>query len=162
MTVHIAKGLEFHTVIVAGPSEKIFPSARALEERREKALEEERRLCYVAMTRAKKQLFMTESEGFGIKGYMKTPSRFLFDISNEYITRIGSIGKEIMEEHALQTVIRSSSVNKHYLVGTTVKHKVFGEGVVEDVNLNTQSYLVRFLVGTKSIRFDYKNLWKLF
>ena len=162
MTVHIAKGLEFHTVIVAGLSEKIFPSSRALEERREKALEEERRLCYVAMTRAKKQLFMTESEGVGIKGYIKTSSRFLFDIDNKHITRIGSIGNEIMEEHELQTVIRTSSVNEQYPVGTTVKHKIFGEGIVEDVNLNTQSYTVRFLIGTKSIRFDYKNLWKLF
>jgi DNA helicase-2/ATP-dependent DNA helicase PcrA len=162
MTTHIAKGLEFHTVIVAGLSEKIFPSARSLEERREKALEEERRLCYVAMTRAKKQLFMTESEGFGIKGYMKTPSRFLFDISSEYITRIGNIDKEIMAEHELQTIIRKSSVKAQYPVGTMVKHKAFGEGVVEDVNFNTQTYLVRFLAGTKSIRFDYKNLWKLF
>jgi DNA helicase-2/ATP-dependent DNA helicase PcrA len=162
MTAHIAKGLEFHTVIVAGLSEKIFPSARSLEERREKALEEERRLCYVAMTRAKKQLFMTESEGFGIKGYMKTPSRFLFDIDNKYIIRIGSIDNEIMEEHELQTVIRKSSVDEQYPVGTMVKHKIFGEGVIEDVNYNTQSYTVRFLVGTKSIRFDYKNLWKLF
>lgn len=89
----MAKGLEFHTVIIAGLSEKIFPSARSLEERREEALEEERRLCYVAMTRAKKQLYMTESEGFGFRGYMKTPSRFLFDISNEHITRIGHIGE---------------------------------------------------------------------
>ena len=88
MTAHIAKGLEFHTIIIAGLSEKIFPSARSLEERREKALEEERRLCYVAMTRAKKQLFMTESEGFGIKGYMKTPSRFLFDIDNKIVRRL--------------------------------------------------------------------------
>jgi DNA helicase-2/ATP-dependent DNA helicase PcrA len=163
MTVHIAKGLEFHTVIVAGLSEKIFPSARSLEERREKALEEERRLCYVAMTRAKKQLFMTESEGFGIKGYMKTPSRFLFDIDNKYITRAGgSIDSEIMEEHEFQTIIRKSSVNEQYPVGTKVKHKIFGEGVVEDVNYNTQSYTIRFLIGTKSIRFDYRNLWKLF
>jgi len=163
MTAHIAKGLEFHTAIVAGLSEKIFPSVRSLEERREKALEEERRLCYVAMTRAKKQLFMTESEGFGIKGYMKTPSRFLFDIDDKYITRVGSkIDDEIMEEHAFQTIIRKSSVDEQYPVGTKVKHKIFGEGVVEDVNYNTQSYIVRFLVGTKSIRFDYKNLWQLF
>ena len=161
MTVHIAKGLEFDTVIVAGLSEKIFPSARALEERLEKALEEERRLCYVAMTRAKKQLFMTESEGIGFKGYMKTPSRFLFDISSEYINRIGSISSEIMEEHALQTPIRNPYKDAHLPVGTEVKHKIFGEGVIESVDTNISTYMIRFLIGTKPVRFDYKNLWKL-
>ncbi|MCL1793197.1 MAG: ATP-dependent helicase [Oscillospiraceae bacterium] len=163
MTTHIAKGLEFHTVIVAGLSEKIFPSARALEERLEKALEEERRLCYVAMTRAKKQLFMTESEGIGFKGYAKTPSRFLFDINNAYITRTGSsISSEIMEEHKIQTVIRNPYKDAHLPVGTAVKHKIFGEGVIESVDIKTSSYTVRFLIGTKPVRFDYKNLWKLF
>jgi DNA helicase-2/ATP-dependent DNA helicase PcrA len=162
MTTPIAKGLEFHTVIVAGLSEKIFPSARALEERLEKALEEERRLCYVAMTRAKKQLFMTESEGIGFKGYAKTPSRFLFDINNAYITRTGSsISSEIMEEHKIQTIIRNPYKDAHLPVGTAVKHKIFGEGVIESVDIKTSSYTVRFLIGEKPVRFDYKNMWKL-
>ena len=162
MTTHISKGLEFHTVIIAGLSEKIFPSARALEERREDALEEERRLCYVAMTRAKKQLFMTESEGFGFRGYMKTPSRFLFDVSNENINRIGSISEEIMDEHALQTIIYKPSPNNHLPAGTTVKHKVFGEGVIESVDENTKTYIIRFLIGTKPIRFEYQGLSQVF
>lgn len=162
MTSHIAKGLEFHTVIIAGLSEKIFPSARSLEERREEALEEERRLCYVAMTRAKKQLYMTESEGFGFRGYMKTPSRFLFDISNEHITRIGHIGEDIMEEHALQTVIRKPSVTEHLPVGTAVRHKAFGEGIIEAADENTKTYMIRFLIGTKPIRFEYQGLSQVF
>jgi DNA helicase-2/ATP-dependent DNA helicase PcrA len=162
MTTHIAKGLEFHTVIVAGLSEKIFPSARALEERLQKALEEERRLCYVAMTRAKKQLFMTESEGIGFKGYAKTPSRFLFDINNADITRTGSsISSEIMEEHKIQTIIRNPYKDAHLPVGTAVKHKIFGEGVIESVDIKTSSYAVRFLIGMKPVRFDYGNMWKL-
>jgi DNA helicase-2/ATP-dependent DNA helicase PcrA len=162
MTSHIAKGLEFHTVIITGLSEKIFPSARALEERREDALEEERRLCYVAMTRAKKRLYMTESEGFGFRGYMKTPSRFLFDIGSEYITRIGYISEDIMEEHALQTVIRKPSAAGHLTAGTTVKHKVFGEGVIESIDENTKTYTIRFLMGIKPIRFDYQGLSQVF
>jgi DNA helicase-2/ATP-dependent DNA helicase PcrA len=149
-------------VIVAGLSEKIFPSARALEERLQKALEEERRLCYVAMTRAKKQLFMTESEGIGFKGYAKTPSRFLFDINNAYITRTGSsISSEIMEEHKIQTVIRNPYKDAHLSVGTAVKHKIFGEGIIESVDIKTSSYIVRFLIGEKPVRFDYRNMWKL-
>jgi DNA helicase-2/ATP-dependent DNA helicase PcrA len=162
MTSHIAKGLEFHTVIITGLSEKIFPSARALEERREDALEEERRLCYVAMTRAKKRLYMTESEGFGFRGYMKTPSRFLFDIGNDYITRIGHISEDIMEEHALQTVTRKPSAAEHLTVGTAVKHKVFGEGVIESTDENTKTYTIRFLIGIKPIRFDYQGLSQVF
>lgn len=162
MTSHIAKGLEFHTVIIAGLSEKIFPSARALEERREDALEEERRLCYVAMTRAKENLYMTESEGFGFRGYMKTPSRFLFDIGDEYITRVGHISHDIMEEHALQTVIHKPSATKILPVGTNVKHKVFGEGVIEEVDELTKTYIIRFLIGTKPIRFEYQGLSQVF
>jgi len=162
MTVHIAKGLEFHTVIIAGLSEKIFPSARALEERRDKALEEERRLCFVAMTRAKRRLLMTESEGVGFRGYMKTPSRFLFDVDDKYIERVGKIGDGIMEEHAYQTIVRSSSNKDHFPTGTKVKHKIFGEGIVESVDMHDESYMIRFLAGIKPIRFDYKNMWKLF
>jgi len=162
MTSHIAKGLEFNIVIIAGLSEKIFPSARALEERREDALEEERRLCYVAMTRAKKQLYMTESEGFGFRGYMKTPSRFLFDISDEHINRIGNIGEGIMEEHALQTIIHKPSSMKILPVGTTVKHKVFGEGMIEEVDELTKTYMIRFLIGIKPIRFEYQGLSQVF
>ena len=161
MTVHIAKGLEFHTVVVAGLSEKVFPSARALEERREKALEEERRLCYVAMTRAKKRLFMTESEGVGIRGYMKTPSRFLFDIDDKYIERAGRISDEIMEEHALQAVLRNPYKDDHFPAGAAVKHKLFGEGVVESVDVNARTYMVRFLIGVKPVWFNFKNMWRI-
>lgn len=162
MTAHISKGLEFHTVIIAGMSEKIFPSARALEERREVALEEERRLAYVAMTRAKRQLFMTESEGFGFRGYSKTPSRFLFDIDDAHITRIGSISEDIMEEHAFQTAFRKPSAQTHLSVGDRVKHKAFGEGVIEALDETTKSYSIRFLNGVKPIRFDYQGLSQVF
>ncbi|MCL2664276.1 MAG: ATP-dependent helicase [Defluviitaleaceae bacterium] len=160
MTVHIAKGLEFPVVFVAGMSEKIFPSGRSLEERLNKALEEERRLCYVAMTRAKLNLYLTESEGIGVRGQTKTPSRFLFDIDDKYIKRIGSISAEIMDEHALQTIMRNPWKDEPFPVGTAVKHKVFGEGVVEEADALTETYSVRFLIGVKPIRFDFKNMWR--
>jgi DNA helicase-2/ATP-dependent DNA helicase PcrA len=162
MTAHTSKGLEFHTVFVVGLSEKTFPSARALEERREAALEEERRLAYVAMTRAKQRLYLTESEGFGFRGYAKTPSRFLFDIAEGNILRLGVIGKDIMEEHALQTVIRKPSAHNVLAVGERVKHKAFGEGVIEEADENTKTYIIRFLNGTKPIRFDYQGLSRVF
>ena len=161
MTAHTAKGLEFDTVIIAGMSEKTFPSARALEERREDALEEERRLAYVAMTRAKKRLFMTESEGFGFRGYSRTPSRFLFEIGEGHIIRLGSISDEIMEEHALQTVMRRPDAANLLEIGERVKHKSFGEGVVEDFDENTKTYSIRFLNGIKPIRHDYQGLSRI-
>ena len=160
MTIHIAKGLEFHTVFVSGLSEKIFPSSRSLEERLQKALEEERRLCYVAMTRAKQQLYMTESEGVGIRGYMKTPSRFLFDIDEAYINRIGKIDEAIMKEHQSQIIMRNPYKDPLFEVGTAVKHKFFGEGIVESLDYNTSVYMIRFLIGIKPIRFDFRNLWR--
>ncbi|MDR0963421.1 MAG: ATP-dependent helicase [Clostridium sp.] len=162
MTAHTSKGLEFHTVFIAGMSEKIFPSARALEERREVALEEERRLAYVAMTRAKKQLFMSESEGFGFRSYMKTPSRFLFDIQDDHILRLGHISEDIMQEHALQAVVRKPDPSAYFAAGAKVKHKVFGEGVVEQVDEKTKTYYIRFLIGSKPIRFDYGGLSEVF
>jgi hypothetical protein len=67
-----------------------------------------------------------------------------------------------MEEHKIQTVIRNPYKDKHLPVGTAVKHKIFGEGVIESVDINTQSYTVRFLIGEKPVRFDYRNMWKLF
>ena len=161
MTAHISKGLEFHTVILTGMSEKTFPSARALEERREEALEEERRLCYVAMTRAKKQLFITESEGFGFKGYIKTPSRFVFEIADKNIARTGEISGEIMEEHNFQKIMRKPSNTDYLLINTPVKHKYFGEGIIEAVDEQAKTYTVRFLNGTKPIRFDYQNMTRI-
>jgi len=158
MTAHTSKGLEYNTVIIAGLSEKIFPSARALEERREDALEEERRLMYVAMTRARKRLIMTESEGFGFRGYSRTPSRFLFEIGDEHIKRVGEIPDEILSEHALQTVIRRPSAYDPFSVGDRVKHKVFGEGVIESADEKLKTYEIRFLNGVKPIRFDYQGL----
>lgn len=72
MTIHSAKGLEFPIVFIVGFTEGIFPSSKTIEERKENGLEEERRLCYVAITRAKSRLFLTDSEGYsqnGIKNY---------------------------------------------------------------------------------------------
>jgi DNA helicase-2/ATP-dependent DNA helicase PcrA len=158
MTAHSAKGLEFHTVFVAGLNERTFPSIRALDERREDALEEERRLAYVAMTRARRRLYLTESEGHGIRGHVKTPSRFLFDIGDEHITRIGHISAEIMAEHTLQAVVRKPSPERRFTKGDPVKHKVFGEGVVETADDGTKTYFIRFLTGLKPIRYEYAGL----
>jgi DNA helicase-2/ATP-dependent DNA helicase PcrA len=64
MSIHMAKGLEFDYVFVTGMSENIFPSIRSIEEEGDDGIEEERRLAYVAFTRAKKRLYLTDSQGY--------------------------------------------------------------------------------------------------
>lgn len=162
MTAHTAKGLEFDNVFIVGLTEGIFPSARSLEERKNEALEEERRLMFVAMTRAKNSLYLTESEGFGVKGLSKVPSRFLFDIDENLLNVIGKIPDEIKSEQMVQARIFDKTASEIYKVGDQIRHKVFGEGIVEQVDEKTQTYYIRFVVGTKPIHFDYNGLSHIF
>ena len=162
MTIHTAKGLEFDNVFLVGLTEGIFPSARSLEERKKDALEEERRLCFVAVTRAKKRLWLTESEGFGVKGFSKVPSRFVFDIDGSLLTRIGVIPAEILEEHKHQARSFDKVDLQIYKVGDQLRHKVFGEGIVEEVDEQTQTYRIRFVTGVKPISFTYNGLSHIF
>ena len=84
MSLHNAKGLEFNNVFIVGMEEGIFPHSRSMDSLDE--LEEERRLCYVGMTRAKKRLFLTYAQRRSLYGYTQNniPSRFLEDISDEF------------------------------------------------------------------------------
>lgn len=162
MTIHTAKGLEFDNVFLVGLTEGIFPSARSLEERKKDALEEERRLCFVAVTRAKKRLYLTESEGFGVKGFSKVPSRFVFDIDGSLLSRVGVIPAEILEEHKHQARTFDKVDLQIYKVGDQLRHKVFGEGIVEEVDEQTQTYRIRFVGGVKPISFSYNGLSHIF
>lgn len=89
LTMHTSKGLEFDYVFVVGLNDSVVPNSRAVFEKGETGLEEERRLMYVAMTRAKKQLFLTDSGGFGYDGKEKETSRFIFELGEENIQKIG-------------------------------------------------------------------------
>ena len=88
MTLHSAKGLEFPTVILAGLEEGLFPHSRSSED--EEELEEERRLCYVGMTRARRQLVLTGAARRRIFGEYQSsePSRFIDEVPAELIERI--------------------------------------------------------------------------
>lgn len=162
MTVHTAKGLEFDHVCIVGLTEGIFPSARSLEERKNEALEEERRLMFVAVTRAKKTLCLTESEGFGVKGFSKVPSRFVSDIDASLLQVIGNVPDEIKAEQRLQTKAFDKIETEVYKVGDQIRHKVFGEGIVEQVDEQTKTYHIRFVNGTKPISFGYNGLSHVF
>ena len=98
MTIHSSKGLEFPVVFILGFTEGIFPSAKTLGDRKHLGLEEERRLCYVAITRAEKYLFLMESEGSTQNGNQKLISRFLEEIGEKNYVRIGQISEELMKE----------------------------------------------------------------
>jgi DNA helicase-2/ATP-dependent DNA helicase PcrA len=91
MTVHAAKGLEFDTVFVSDMNEGIFPNERAINDSGSRGVEEERRLAYVAFTRARNKLYLTEAGGFSyILQRARTSSRFIREIDPEYIEHIGA------------------------------------------------------------------------
>ncbi len=143
MTIHAAKGLEFPVVFLSGMEEELFPSSRVLENPQE--MEEERRLCYVAITRAKKMLYMTCAAQRRVFNQFKfpIPSRFLKDIPNEYIRDFGERKKA--EKASLKVPYNTAPKPKvapifkqkppevskvKYEVGDKVSHTTFGSGVV--------------------------------
>ncbi len=145
MTVHASKGLEFPYVFIMGLSEGIFPSSKTLEERKEAGLEEERRLCYVAITRAKDRLILTDSEGFNQSGGQKYPSRFLFEMGEENYIRVGVIPKALREKSAVKE--KEGEIFEeceHLPDGANVTHPAFGKGTVLSYDKIRKSYKVKF------------------
>ena len=133
ITLHQAKGLEFPVVFIVGMEEGILPHRRSFDDTGE--MEEERRLCYVGMTRAKKQLYLLRSYRrslFG--GSVNPPSRFLQDIPSHLVTTRGLWEQESLGLPA--TVYSQSPVNSlstlELKVGDRVHHSKFGDGVVMD------------------------------
>lgn len=162
MTIHQSKGLEFPHVFVAGLTEGIFPSHRTIRERKNDGLEEERRLMYVAITRAEKALFLTESEGFNFSTKSdKYPSRFISEISSELIRVEGNIDPELLlERDALvnQITLETSDEGDTFAEGDHVVHEVFGEGVVISVNETRGSCEVDFGNKTRNIQWEFLTL----
>ncbi len=147
MTIHAAKGLEFPNVFVLGLSEGIFPSSKSIEERKQLGLEEERRLCYVAITRAEKRLYLLDSEGFLQNGKVKLPSRFLKEIGEENYTRIGAISKEVQEASESEATKNDYSyIDEPVLknIGDRISHPAFGEGEIVGYEKNKNSYRIKF------------------
>jgi len=170
MTIHQSKGLEFPYVFVTGLSEGIFPSMKTLRERKGDGEEEERRLMYVAVTRAEKELFLTESEGFSAAARMsKYPSRFLREIQRNLFVTEGDMDDMLWKAPLLSpqggmtsastntaTTDQSSPLggNEGGLLppGTRVRHEVLGEGTIVSYNEMRGSYTVSFQSGTRNIR----------
>ncbi len=131
MTMHMAKGLEFPNVFIVGMEEGVFPHARSLLE--EKELEEERRLCYVALTRAKERVFLVHARQRNLYGRMNHsgPSRFLEEIPEdlwkEYMVK-DDFFKTTMSTSGRMGVNGGNSML--FSVGDKVEHKKWGQGVV--------------------------------
>ena len=146
MTVHAAKGLEFPYVFLCGMSEGIFPSGKV---RTRPAMEEERRLAFVAMTRAERALYLSAAGGRHFDGSPRYPSRFILDIGRERLTYTEEPPEELLREAG--EFIESSG---RYLpeedgaglfaVGQRVKHSVFGTGTVTEADAGTGAYVIQF------------------
>ncbi len=166
MSIHMAKGLEFNYVFVVGLSQDIFPSHRSVSEGGEEGLEEERRLAYVAFTRAKKQLYLTDSQGYNfITNSPKISSQFIDEIGREQVEHVGrpsafktrdfvNLGPTVSE------MIGDNDVEE-WLVGDLVNHDVFGKGVVVKVNGSTIDIAFAMPHGIKTLMAKHKAIHKL-
>lgn len=146
MTVHSAKGLEFDTVFVVSLSEGVFPNERAMNDGSH-GLEEERRLAYVAFTRARKQLYLTNAQGFSfVLNQTKLPSRFLKEMDQDLLCFLGvndRVNKEV-DLFAEKEISSYDSKKVHkYKKGDLVRHTIFGEGIV----LSCEDLMVKVAFG---------------
>ena len=164
MTIHNSKGLEFPIVFVVGMEEGLFPGSRAEFDSNE--LEEERRLCYVAITRAEEKLYMTYANSrimYGNEDWSREASRFIDEIPKELIesniSRVVSYKPNnekgsFITERAFKKMITIEDLNKTaknfpYSVGEKVMHKKFGLGVVKAVN--DKKVEINFVDGKREI-----------
>ena len=146
MTVHTAKGLEFPYVFLCSMSEGIFPSKKVntLE-----GMEEERRLAFVAITRAEKGLYLSEAAGRNFDGSPRYPSRFILDIDMDllHFTEAPKAGLLKEAESYIQLVdshFRRSDDAAVFHIGDRVRHRAFGLGTIQEVDLDQSAYTIRF------------------
>lgn len=164
MTLHSAKGLEFDLVFVVGLEEGLFPSLQSLEEAGR--LEEERRLCYVGITRAKKKLYLTHAESRRLYGKETYPraSRFLREIPKEHVQEIRMKANVTRPVDAQPNPVSSSLSSGRaggFKLGQRVKHAKFGEGIIlqaEGEGAQARVQINFADVGSKWLVLSYANL----
>lgn len=156
MTLHSAKGLEFNVVFLLGMEEGLFPHNRSFDSLSN--LEEERRLCYVGITRAKEKLYLLSARQRTIFGKTSgtIESRFIREINGDLINKISSV-KEHEEKRMVGNMYNSSSEIK---TGDNVIHTVFGEGVVVNISGGIATIAFKKGIGVKSIAANHKYLTK--
>ena len=159
MTVHSVKGLEFDYVFLIGMEEGIFPHYNAINDGTASAIEEERRLCYVAITRAKTKLYITSAESrmlFGNNNY-NLPSRFIDEIDKKYLNiKDNKIGSK-----AISKIKKVIDKNAEYQVGEIIKHTDFGEGVVISIDKTILTVAFPHPIGIKKLMKGHPSITKL-
>ncbi len=160
MTIHAAKGLEFPYVFLCGMNEGVFPSRKV---RTLAGMEEERRLAFVAMTRAEKKLYLTEAEGRNLDNTPRYPSRFLLDIQQDLLDytalpREGLIRDAWSYIRNSERMLPENAQSEAFPVGTRVKHMLLGKGTVLSVDTDLGAYRIQFdtLPTPRSIAFRVK------
>lgn len=168
MTIHASKGLEFKVVFVVGLSEGIFPSERTMLE--QKGVEEERRLAYVAYTRAKEKLTLTDTSSFSyVVNSAKTTSRFVNEVDEKYIEHLD---KPVAKQQSVFDVPFTTKISSiepkkesprrpsRYRKSDVVIHKIFGEGVVVKCDGDFVTVAFSYPHGTKTIKADHPSIRK--
>lgn len=160
MTVHAAKGLEFPYVMLCGMNEGVFPSRKIKDLL---GMEEERRLAFVAMTRAEKGLYLSGAEGYNFDGSPRYPSRFILDIDDELLEYdnkpADSLIADAKEYIALREKYMPENLESELLpVGAKIRHEYLGEGSILDIDTDKSAYLVQFdsLPTKRAISFRVK------
>lgn len=157
MTVHAAKGLEFPYVFLCGMNEGIFPSGRI---RTKDEMEEERRLCFVAMTRAEKKLYLSEASGRDFDGSPRYPSRFLLDIDEALLDFTKPPREGLIADARAYITGRQKRLADDepvaYQRGMRVKHAIFGPGVLLETDAKSGFNVVRFDDMPTARRISYR------
>ena len=162
MTVHTAKGLEFPYVFICALDEGVFPSKRTDSF---EGMEEERRLMFVAVTRAEKGLFLSDAEGRSIDGSFRYPSRFVFDIDRQYLDYTSELNESLKAEaeryiSSVQNRLTAQTQELRFTVGQRVMHDIMGGGMVVDIDRGRMAYVIHFdsLPTPRRINFRAGNL----
>ncbi len=146
MTVHAAKGLEFPYVFLCGMNEGVFPSRKT---KTLPGMEEERRLAFVAVTRAEKRLFLSEAEGRTLDGAPRYPSRFLLDIDPDLLEYTEKPRDELIREARAyislsENTLPAGAARAAFGPGDRVRHSVMGPGTVLSADTEKGAYSVQF------------------
>lgn len=144
MTIHTAKGLEFPYVFVCGVNEGIFPSKHVDTE---DMLEEERRMAYVACTRAERGLYISDAEGLNYDDSFRYPSRFIFNIDLDSIDYVNELPQRLVDDTKSYIAANEARIyppDTELKPGDRVRHKVFGEGVITDIRGDIGCYVIKF------------------
>ena len=159
MTVHAAKGLEFPYVFLVSMEEGVFPSKKTKDR---KGMEEERRLAFVAVTRAKEGLFISDSEGKNFDGSFRFPSRFILDVDKELLNYETELSESLVSRTrraAAETLLSENDVSAlPFKQGDRVVHPVFGPGLITGTDKKLGAYVILFdgLTAERKISFKMK------